>query len=96
MCQAEASEEDSDGIVNHALSIDEVEAVAFFKEFAPGVYRVSLRSKGKSNVAKVAETFGGGGHRNAAGCRIEGDYQDVRRRVIEGLQNALGVVPVSA
>ena len=96
MFEAEASEEDSDGIVNHALSIDEVEAVAFFKEFAPGVYRVSLRSKGKSNVAKVAETFGGGGHRNAAGCRIEGEYEDVRRRVIEGLQNALGVAPVSA
>ncbi|HWC77766.1 MAG TPA: DHHA1 domain-containing protein, partial [Blastocatellia bacterium] len=68
----------------------------FFKELAPGVYRVSLRSKGKSNVAKVAELFGGGGHRNAAGCRIEGDFADVRRRVIEGLQNALGVVPVSA
>jgi phosphoesterase RecJ-like protein len=96
MCEAEASEEDSDGIVNHALSVDEVQAVAFFKELAPGVYRVSLRSKGKSNVAKVAELFGGGGHRNAAGCRIEGDFADVRRRVIEGLQNALGVVPVSA
>ena len=95
-CQAEASEEESDGIVNHALSIDEVEAVAFFKELATGVYRVSLRSKGKSNVAKVAETFGGGGHRNAAGCRIEGSFEDIRRRVIEGLQNAIGVVPISA
>jgi phosphoesterase RecJ-like protein len=96
MYQAEASEEDSDGIVNHALSIDIVEAVAFFKELSPGVYRVSLRSKGKNNVAKVAETFGGGGHRNAAGCRVEGDFEDVRRVVIEGLQSALGVVPVSA
>ena len=96
MYEAEASEEDSDGIVNHALSIDEVEAVAFFKELAEGMYRVSLRSKNKYNVAKVAETFGGGGHRNAAGCRIEGDLEDVKRRVIEGLQMAVGVAPVSA
>jgi phosphoesterase RecJ-like protein len=96
MYEAGASEEDSDGIVNYALSIDEVEAVAFFKELAEGVYRVSLRSKGKYNVARVAESFGGGGHKNAAGCRVEGDFAEVRQRVIEGLQSAVGVAPVSA
>lgn len=95
MYEAGACEEDADGIVNHALAAGEVEAVAFFKELAPGAYRVSLRSKGKNNVAKVAETFGGGGHRNAAGCRITGEFEDVKRRVIEGLQTALGVAPVS-
>lgn len=95
MYEADASEEDSDGIVNHALSIDEVLAVAFFKELSTDVYRISLRSKGKTNVAKVAEDFGGGGHRNAAGCRISGDFEEVKQRVIEGLQTAVGVVPVS-
>src|SRR5215470_10844450 len=88
MYEAGACDEDADGIVNHALSVGQVEAVAFFKELAPGAYRISLRSKGRTNVAKVAETFGGGGHRNAAGCRIEGDFDDVKRRVIEGLQIA--------
>jgi phosphoesterase RecJ-like protein len=96
MYEADACEEDSDGIVNHALSIGEVEAVAFFKELTPGSYRISLRSKGKNNVAKVAELFGGGGHRNAAGCRIEGEFEEVRRRIIEGLQSCVGVAPVSA
>ena len=95
MYETGASEEDSDGIVNHALSIDEVEAVAFFKELSPGAYRVSLRSKGKHNVAKVAELFGGGGHRNAAGCRITADLEEVKQLIIEGLQNCLGVAPVS-
>jgi phosphoesterase RecJ-like protein len=96
MLEAGASEEDSDGIVNHALSIDEVEAVAFFKELSSDVYRVSLRSKGKNNVAKVAEMFGGGGHRNAAGCRINGEFEEVKRRVVEALQAAVGVLPLSA
>jgi phosphoesterase RecJ-like protein len=96
MYEADACDEDADGIVNHALSVGDVEAVAFFKELEPDVYRVSLRSKGKNNVAKVAETFGGGGHRNAAGCRIEGDFEVVKQRVIEGLQSAIGVAPVSA
>lgn len=95
MYETGASEEDSDGIVNHALSVDEVEAVAFFKELSPGAYRVSLRSKGKHNVAKVAELFGGGGHRNAAGCRITADLEEVKQVIIEGLQNCLGVAPVS-
>lgn len=94
MYEADASEEDADGIVNYALSIDEVEAVAFFKELAPGTYRISLRSKGKNNVAKVAELFGGGGHRNAAGCRISGELEEVKRQVLEGLQAAVGVAPV--
>jgi len=96
MSEADASEEDADGIVNHALSVGDVEAVAFFKELSPGIYRVSLRSKGKTNVARIAETFGGGGHKNAAGCRIQGDFRDVKRQVIEALQASLGVTPVSA
>jgi len=96
LCDADASEEDADGIVNHALSVGDVEAVAFFKELSPGIYRVSLRSKGKTNVARVAETFGGGGHRNAAGCRVEGEFCEVKRQVIESLQTALGMTPVSA
>lgn len=96
MYVAEAEEEDADGIVNQALSIGDVEAVAFFKELAPGAWRVSLRSKGKNNVAKVAELFGGGGHRNAAGCRVKGELSEVKELVIGALQTALGVVPVEA
>ena len=96
MYEADACEEDADGIVNHALSIGEVEAVAFFKELSPGKYRISLRSKNKNNVAKVAEQFGGGGHRNAAGCRVDGEFFEVKRRVIEALQTALDIVPIHA
>ena len=69
---AEASDEDADGFVNYPLTVGEVEAVAMLKEFEPGIYRTSLRSKGEVNVAKVAEMFGGGGHRNAAGCTLRG------------------------
>jgi len=87
--RAEASEEDADGIVNYALSVGDVEAVAFFKETTPDVYRVSLRSKGKINVARVAEHFGGGGHRNASGCTVSGDFDEVREDVVERLREAV-------
>jgi phosphoesterase RecJ-like protein len=67
-----AKEEDCEGIVNYALSIQDVEVAAFFREMADGRYRVSLRSKGKLNVAAIAERFGGGGHECASGCSIDG------------------------
>ncbi|MBV9073827.1 MAG: bifunctional oligoribonuclease/PAP phosphatase NrnA [Acidobacteria bacterium] len=65
-------EEDCEGLVNYALSIDGVEVAMFFRELADGRYRVSLRSKGQVNVGTVAEQFGGGGHVCASGCAVAG------------------------
>src|SRR6266849_833291 len=84
-----ACDEDADGFVNYPLAVGEVEATALFKESAPGVYRTSLRSKGNVNVAKVAERFGGGGHRNAAGCTLNGNLEDVEQQVVPLLQEAI-------
>ena len=67
-----AKEEDCEGLVNYALSIQDVEVAAFFRELPDGRYRVSLRSKGQLNVAAIAEQFGGGGHACASGCAIDG------------------------
>lgn len=86
---ANASDEDADGFVNYPLTVEEVEAVAMLKESAPGVYRTSLRSKGDVNVAKVAEMFGGGGHRNAAGCTLNGTWEDAEEKIVGLLQNAV-------
>jgi len=92
MMEAGATEEDTDGIVHFPLSIGEVEVVAFFKEVEPGVFRISLRSKGAVNVARVAEQFGGGGHKNASGCTVVAPYEIVKQRIIGKLQEALGPV----
>ncbi len=82
--RTEASDEATDGFVNYPLTVGEVEAVALLRECEPGVYRTSLRSKGDVNVARVAGLFGGGGHRNAAGCTLKGDW-DERETEIMGL-----------
>jgi phosphoesterase RecJ-like protein len=84
-----ASDEDADGFVNYPLSVGEVEASALFKESATGVYRTSLRSKGDVNVAKIAEQFGGGGHRNAAGCTLKGNWDEIERQVVPLLRDAV-------
>jgi phosphoesterase RecJ-like protein len=84
-----ASDEDADGFVNYPLTVGEVEAVALLKECAPGIYRTSLRSKGDVNVARVAEKFGGGGHRNAAGCTLTGNWEEAEKEIVGLLQDAV-------
>jgi phosphoesterase RecJ-like protein len=87
--RSQASDEDADGFVNYPLTVGEVEAVVLLKECAPEVYRTSLRSKGDVNVARVAGKFGGGGHRNAAGCTLRGPWDEVEQEVIKLLQEAV-------
>jgi phosphoesterase RecJ-like protein len=86
---AAASDEDADGFVNYPLTVGEVEAVPLLKECTPGVYRTSLRSKGDVNVARVAEMFGGGGHRNAAGCTLKGTWEETEQRIVSLLRDAV-------
>jgi phosphoesterase RecJ-like protein len=49
-------------------------------------FKLSLRSKGKVNVEKIARKFGGGGHINAAACRIDGDIEAIQARVLEAVK----------
>lgn len=85
-----AQPEDTEEIVNHPRAIEGVEVVAFFKQWEPDVVRVSLRSKGTVDVQRVATRFGGGGHRNAAGCTLTGDLPASRDRVIAAISAVLG------
>jgi phosphoesterase RecJ-like protein len=87
--RAGAIDEDGDGFVNYPLTCGTVEAVALLKESAPGVYRTSLRSKGDINVARIAEKFGGGGHRNAAGCTLYGDWDEAEQTITTLLTEAV-------
>jgi phosphoesterase RecJ-like protein len=81
-----AREEDCEGLVNYALSIGDVQVAIFFRELPDQRWRVSLRSKGEVNVSTVAEHFGGGGHKCASGCSLEGPLSAAVAQVIERLR----------
>jgi bifunctional oligoribonuclease and PAP phosphatase NrnA len=81
-----AREEDCEGLVNYALSMADVQVAAFFRELPDRRYRVSLRSKGAVNVSTVAEHFGGGGHKCASGCSLDGPLAIAVSRVVERLR----------
>ena len=86
---AGAVDGDNNGFVNIPLAARDVQAVVYMREVGEKRYRVSLRSKGDINVARVAERFGGGGHRNAAGLRVEGDWDSTEKEIVDAVREAV-------
>ncbi|MHB1023257.1 MAG: DHH family phosphoesterase [Acidobacteriaceae bacterium] len=86
---ASAAEEDCEGVVNYLIGIQGVEAAVFLRELPDSRFRLSLRSKGAVDVAKVAECFGGGGHENASGCTLEGPLTLASERILDQLRMEL-------
>ena len=68
---------DLEGIVNQLRNTRGVECAIFMYQTNVLEYKVSLRSNGKVDVAKVAEFFGGGGHVRAAGVTMPGTFHDI-------------------
>jgi phosphoesterase RecJ-like protein len=80
---------DTEGFVNIATAVDGVRYVAFVKELEPDVWRVSLRAQADGDVQAVAARYGGGGHKAAAGCTIEGELEVVIADLVRDLTGAL-------
>jgi bifunctional oligoribonuclease and PAP phosphatase NrnA len=95
LSQATAAElgvfpEDNEGLIDHIRAIQGVQVAVFFEELPDGKVRVSTRSKDERvDVAKICESFGGGGHKLAAGARIRGTLAEVQERVLAAVDDAL-------
>ena len=89
MDRAQAAEEDCEGIVNYAIGIAGIEVAVFLRELRDHRVRLSLRSKGRVNVATIAEQFGGGGHENASGCTLQGPLPVATDRILEYLRGMM-------
>jgi len=89
MAKTSATSEDLEGLVNYARNVDGVEVGMLVKETAHNQVKVSLRSAGKVDVAAIAQSFGGGGHVRAAGCKLEGSLQSAVERVVAAVSEAL-------
>ena len=72
LSRAQATIDDTDGFVQHTLSITGVEMGILFVELTDTI-KVSFRSKGATHVRVLAATYGGGGHDHAAGARFPGE-----------------------
>lgn len=78
---------DTEYFINFPRAVATVRVAVFLKEVEPGHVSVSLRAKGQCDVSLIAARFGGGGHRNASGCRFKGQSMDgVRDLLVELLR----------
>jgi len=75
--------------VDFPRKVKGVEVAVFFRYNGANSYKVSLRSKGKVNVQKIAKSFDGGGHAPAAGCRIKGSLKEVQDKVLKAIKNEM-------
>ncbi len=87
LADAGALSEHTEGFVDLPRSIKGVKISILYAQMPDGRFKISLRSKGKKiNVEPVARSLGGGGHVNAAGCRVSGTLTEVRKRVVEAIR----------
>jgi phosphoesterase RecJ-like protein len=74
--------EEADQLINIPLKSEDIRVSVFFKENPEGLMRCSMRSKGAIDVAEIAQRFGGGGHRTAAGFKCRESLEETRRAVL--------------
>lgn len=78
--------EEGQTLINNPLKSETVRVSVFLKENEAGVLRCSLRSKGDIDVAAIATTYGGGGHKNAAGFKTSLSLDEIEKKVLEDLK----------
>ncbi len=76
-------------LANYSVAIKNVEVGLFIREIRKNFFKVSFRSRGQVNVNAIAKTLDGGGHQHAAGARFEGEFPDLRRRLIREVEKQL-------
>jgi phosphoesterase RecJ-like protein len=82
-----ATDEDTEGIITQLRAVRDSIVIALLREVKPGRVRVSVRSRDERvDVSKLAERFGGGGHRMAAGFWVEVGIAEAKDKVIEALR----------
>jgi len=78
---------DTENFPGYPRMLKSIKISALFREIENNHFKVSLRSKGGGiNVAKVAEKFGGGGHHNAAGYKIRGDFKTAKEALLKAVK----------
>ena len=80
---------DTEGFVDYLLAIEGTEVEFFMMEKDPGRFKISFRSKNNVDVNAIAQQLGGGGHKRASGCTVEGDLQSIKNRILGIIENRL-------
>lgn len=86
LAECDAIFEEADTLINIPLKSEDIKVSVFFKENYEGVLRCSMRSKGNINVADIAQLYGGGGHKTAAGFKSALPLEKIKEKVLDMLK----------
>lgn len=84
--QTGATMDHTDGFVDIPRTVKGVDIAMLYSQTGEKQFKLSLRSKGHINVEKIARRFGGGGHINAAACRIDGNIETIKSQVLDAVK----------
>lgn len=83
------------GIINAIRNVEGVElAVSMAQTSEPNFFKCSIRANDNVDAAKIANIFGGGGHKNASGFKVGGDFEDVKNRILKACVDALNALSI--
>lgn len=85
------TKDDVEDFINYPRSVIGVEVAVLFRE-TNSDWKISMRSNGKVDVSSLAMTFGGGGHKMAAGFVMKGTLEEVQKKVIGRIEEAVRVL----
>jgi phosphoesterase RecJ-like protein len=81
---------DTEDVVNLTLAIKGVEVAVILVEQATGGFKISFRSRTVAvDCSKLASSFGGGGHKAAAGAFVPGTYDEAKAKVLDAVRAAM-------
>jgi phosphoesterase RecJ-like protein len=80
---------DTEDAINLSLAIAGVEFAIILVEQLTGGFKISFRSRCHLECSQIAEIFGGGGHKAAAGAFLEGEFEDVQAKVLDVVRDAM-------
>jgi len=91
MLAAKASPQHIEDVVNYGLLAPGAQVSLLFREEESRI-AVNFRSRGQVDVSKIAKMFGGGGHRNAAGCKSTLKLEDIKEKVMHAVHAAYDAI----
>jgi phosphoesterase RecJ-like protein len=80
---------DTEDLVNHCLEIDGTEFAVILIEQPNGGFKISFRSRCAAECNQIAQRYGGGGHKAAAGAFIRGSFAEVQPPLLEHVRQSL-------
>ena len=89
-CRYGHESRDSDILFQLFQSVNGVEAIVIIRQESPENCTIAFRSRSWVDVGSIAESFGGGGHKNASGCIIQGSIAELKPMVIKTFEGVFG------